>query len=54
MSKKISKAKAAYRAHVVAHKRCGTCSMFRKPNSCTLVEGDISPQGVCKHWERKS
>ncbi len=30
---------------------CKDCVMFLKPNKCSLVEGDISPQGHCKYWE---
>lgn len=32
---------------------CSRCSMFEKPNSCTLVAGTISPDGWCKKWETK-
>jgi hypothetical protein len=26
----------------------GDCSLFQEPNSCTLVDGEISPAGWCK------
>jgi hypothetical protein len=32
---------------------CAGCSMFRKPNGCTLVKGTISPQGWCRWWESR-
>jgi hypothetical protein len=28
--------------------RCATCSMFRPPDKCTLVRGDVSPRGWCR------
>ena len=51
--KKISKAAARYQSAPKGTKRCRTCSMFRPPNSCTLVMGEISPYGYCKYWESK-
>jgi hypothetical protein len=53
MSDKISKASANYRhPPAKATKVCGNCSMFRKPGTCTLVEGTIDPKAVCRFWER--
>jgi hypothetical protein len=34
-------------------RRCGTCSMFRSPNRCTLVRGLIHSDDVCDRWEAK-
>lgn len=50
---RITKGEADYVNHPVAGRRCADCSMFRPPRSCTLVEGNISPSGHCKYWERK-
>jgi hypothetical protein len=33
---------------------CGNCSLFQEPNSCTLVDGEISPKGWCKFWVKKT
>jgi len=30
--------------------KCKKCRFFRFPNSCTVVEGDISPRGWCAIW----
>ncbi len=30
--------------------RCGSCSMYRVPHRCTLVEGDIQKDGVCDRF----
>jgi hypothetical protein len=32
---------------------CSNCSLFQEPNSCTLVDGEISPKGWCKFWVKK-
>lgn len=47
----ISQQEAKYRKSTPNMKMCVFCSMFRFPNSCTLVEGKINPQGHCKFWE---
>lgn len=51
--KKITKAEARYQNQPKMTKRCGNCSMFRTPKSCTLVMGDIDPHGYCRFWEKK-
>ena len=33
---------------------CSNCSLFQEPNSCTLVDGEISPAGWCKFWVKKT
>lgn len=63
---KVSKASVNYRpAGPLAHKRCGTCVMFRPGTargvgSCTLVssagkphQGVIKASGVCARYEPK-
>lgn len=51
--RKVSKASVNYRKALYGLRRCGTCSMFRAPGSCTLVEGRIRRQDVCDKWEAK-
>jgi hypothetical protein len=34
--------------------QCSNCSLFQEPNSCTLVDGEISPAGWCKFWVKKT
>lgn len=53
MPDKISKAAARYQDKPKVTKRCAGCSMFRSPNRCTLVSGDILPNGYCRYWEAK-
>jgi len=50
---KITKTEAKYQDNPKALHKCEGCSMFRKPDLCTLVEGRISAHGWCRHWERK-
>lgn len=50
----ISKKDADYRAQDGTHaRRCETCSMYRQPGRCTLVEGKIRPQDICDYYEAK-
>ena len=49
----ISKSEAKYQDNPRGTKMCGDCSMFRRPDRCTLVKGTISRTGWCKHWEAK-
>lgn len=49
----ISKDEAEYQDKPIAGERCGGCSMFREPDSCTLVAGEISPHGHCRYWQAK-
>ena len=50
--RKITKGEANYRQNAM-RRQCQKCSMFREPNSCTLVEGHISKFGTCRFWEPK-
>jgi len=33
---------------------CSNCSLFQEPNSCTPVDGEISPKGRCKFCVKKA
>lgn len=33
------------------HEKCLACTHFYSPNSCDIVEGNISPEGMCIKWE---
>ena len=48
---KHSKAEAKYVAHPVKKQKCEQCTMWRPPNKCSAVAGDISPKGWCKWWK---
>ena len=53
MDRKISKKDARYQDHPKVTSRCWNCTMFRQPATCTLVMGDISPNGWCRYHEAK-
>lgn len=49
---KVTQASVRYRdAAPGAAERCGTCSMFAPPGSCTLVAGPVRPSGVCDRYD---
>jgi hypothetical protein len=33
---------------------CAKCKQFVAPNACSLVSGDISPNGWCRLWAAKA
>jgi hypothetical protein len=46
---KISKTAVAYQDHPDSDdRRCGKCRQFLAPDSCKLVDGEISPRGYCR------
>jgi hypothetical protein len=47
-----SKAEANYVDHTVDGKRCDECTMWRAPNKCSAVAGDIKPEGYCDWWKK--
>lgn len=51
MGYRTGKAEADYVGHAVDGHTCRTCTMFRPPQSCTSVEGKISPDGYCDYFE---
>ena len=50
---KITKTEAQYQDTPLGPKRCGTCSMFETPNTCSLVAGKVQRNGYCIHWSKK-
>jgi High potential iron-sulfur protein len=49
---KSSKEKAHYQAHPHEGQKCEHCTMWRPPNKCTAVAGDIDPNGWCQWYKR--
>jgi len=49
---KISKELAQYQDSPKDDHKCAECTFFEKPNACTAVEGDISPDGWCQLWNK--
>jgi hypothetical protein len=51
---KTSKKVAKYQNHPNKGRQCSQCRYFRPPKSCQLVEGEISPDGWCSFFFKKS
>jgi hypothetical protein len=55
---KLTQAATKYQAEpkeVNGDKRqCDGCNFFVAPNSCKMVDGEISPTGWCTLWVKKS
>jgi hypothetical protein len=49
---KASKAKAGYVDHKVKGQACKDCTMWRPPNKCSAVVGDIKPDAWCEWWKK--
>jgi hypothetical protein len=47
---KVSKAEADYVDHARGQARCANCLHFEPPHGCTVVAGEISPQGHSKFY----
>jgi hypothetical protein len=45
--KKLTQAAARYQDHPQGSQSCSSCPYFAAPNSCVVVEGEISPGGWC-------
>jgi High potential iron-sulfur protein len=53
-SAKMTQKAVEYQDTPKGDQRCSNCSLFQEPNSCTLVDGEISPAGWCKFWVKKT
>ena len=47
---KSTKSEANYQNKPHAGQRCVNCTMWRDPNKCSAVAGNISPDGWCDWW----
>jgi hypothetical protein len=50
---KIAQAAVKYQPDPKDGHQCDGCVQFVAPNSCKLVDGDISPTGWCSLWVKK-
>jgi hypothetical protein len=48
---KLSQAAAQYQGMPRGGLSCVGCTFFRRPRSCQVVEGDISPNGWCRLFD---
>ena len=51
---KSSQKAANYQDHPKGSQHCAVCRYFRPPHSCQLVAGNISPNGWCSFFLKKS
>ncbi len=51
---KMEQKAAGYQDTAKDGQQCSTCALFKAPNSCTLVDGNISPNGWCRFYSKKS
>jgi hypothetical protein len=50
---KMAQAAVKYQADPKDGHQCDGCTFFIVPNSCKMVDGDISPTGWCALWTAK-
>jgi len=51
---KMNQKSVAYQDTPKDDQKCSNCSLFQEPNACTLVDGEISPEGWCRFWVKKA
>ena len=51
---KVSQKAAGYQEKPKDEQKCCGCALFKSPDSCTLVDGTISPDGWCRLYSKKS
>jgi hypothetical protein len=51
---KVSQEAMQYHDKPNGDKRCGNCLSFIPSSSCTIVEGNVSPNGYCLAWAKKT
>ena len=49
---KSSKQEAKYQDHPHNGQVCENCTMWRPPNKCSAVSGNIDPHGWCEWYKR--
>ena len=45
--KKLTKAQVHYQDSPKDMRSCATCSFFKAPKTCVVLEGDVSKDGFC-------
>jgi hypothetical protein len=51
---KVPQKTVAYQDKPKGTDRCDGCSNFQAPNACKLVDGEVSPQGWCSLFTKKT
>ena len=50
---KMAQMDAGYQQMPKGDQSCSNCSLFVAPDSCSLVDGPINPQGWCRYHQNK-
>ena len=51
---KIAQTAVHYQTTPKDDHQCDGCNFFMAPSSCKLVDGDITPTGLCALWVKKA
>jgi len=51
---KMAQTNVGYQTEPKDGKECDQCNFFVAPNACKVVDGDITPTGYCKLWNKKA
>ena len=51
---KMAQKAAGYQDTPKDAQKCSNCGLFKGPDSCTLVDGSISPDGWCRFYSKKA
>lgn len=51
---KVAQNSVAYQDKPKGAQRCDGCTLFQAPNTCKVVDGQISPQGWCSLFSAKT
>jgi hypothetical protein len=51
---KVPQSSVSYQGKPNGTQRCDGCNNFQPPNACKTVDGEISPQGWCSVFTKKT
>ena len=51
---KMTQNDAGYQQMPKGDQSCSNCNLFSPPDTCSLVDGPINPQGWCRYHQNKS
>ena len=51
---KMTQKAAGYQPSPKGDQKCSGCALFKAPDSCTFVDGQVSADGWCRFFAKKS
>jgi hypothetical protein len=51
---KMAQAGVGYQTEPKDGKQCSQCNFYIEPNACKVVDGEITPTGYCRLWNKKA